>query len=159
MNEYLTLSVTTEDDIEEYLQLLEKFHSKSTVKDSVKFDYDSCKSFLLTCLSNPDIVVLNCKDNNKIIGITAGLLFPLYFNHNYFVVQELWWWLDEDYRGKGAGNILYNALEQWAKDKKANGMFMIALEDDNVEAITKIYKSKGYTGTERTFIKELNNGN
>ena len=156
-NIYVTTAL--HNDIEEYLILLEKFHSKSTIKNNAAFDYDSCKLFLTTCLENSDIVLFVCKDSSKLIGVTAGLLFPLYFNHNYKVTQELWWWVEEEYRGSKAGNLMYNALENWAKEKEANAMFMIALEDQKVDAMVKVYKRKGFVGTERTFIKELSNGN
>jgi hypothetical protein len=158
MNDLIVEKLTNKH-LEEYLALLQKFHTKSTIKEYANFDYESCKKFLITCLDNPDIVILSCKQGNKIVGITGGLLFPLYFNHNYKVVQELWWWVEENQRGTNCGKLLYEALEQWAKDKQANGMFMIALEDNKVESMVKIYKRKGYVGTERTFIKELSNGN
>jgi RimJ/RimL family protein N-acetyltransferase len=147
------------EDLEEYLLLLQKFHLKSTIHSYADFDYSSCKTFLLSCLENPDISVLCYKKDNKVVGIAGGLLFPLYFNHNYKVVQELWWWVEEEYRGSECATEMYKALEQWANDKQANGMFMIALEDSNVEKMVKVYKRKGFVGTERTFIKELNNGN
>jgi GNAT superfamily N-acetyltransferase len=86
-------------------------------------------------------------------------LFPLYFNHNYKVAQELWWWVEEEYRGSSCGKLMYDALENWAKEKKADSMFMIALEDTNVERMARLYKRKGFVGTERTFIKELKHGN
>jgi GNAT superfamily N-acetyltransferase len=145
-------------DIEEYLVISAKFHNNSTIKDYAKFDVESMYTFLLNALSNPDIVIFVCKDNNKLIGITAGLVFPLYFNHNYKVAQELWWWLEPEARGTGAGDLMYKALESWAKEKEANAVFMIALEDKKVETMAKLYKRKGFVGTERTFIKELNNG-
>jgi len=160
MSDNYYICKATEPDVETYLILLEKFHSKSTIKDYAKFDYTSCKSFLLNCLANPDIIVLCCKnEQNKITGIAAGLLFHLYFNHNYKVVQELWWWVEEESRGSFCGKLMYNALEQWATEKQAHGMFMIALEDENVNSMVKVYNRKGFVGTERTFIKELSNGN
>jgi GNAT superfamily N-acetyltransferase len=149
------LTKVTIQDVEEYLVLLKKFHSKSTINNFADFNYDSCKTFLLACLENPDILILCCKNNNKIVGIAGGLLFPLYFNHNYKVVQELWWWVEEEYRGSCCGKIMYAELEKWAKEKQANGMFMIALEDQRIDGMVKLYRRKGFVGTERTFIKEL----
>jgi GNAT superfamily N-acetyltransferase len=155
----IIVNKATVNDIEDYIGMCAKFHSKSTIKDYAVFDVESMQAFLLNALSNPDIAVFVCKDDNKLIGITAGLVFPLYFNHNYKVAQELWWWLEPEARGSGAGDLMYKALESWAKEKEANAMFMIALEDEKVETMAKLYKRKGFVGTERTFIKELNNGN
>jgi GNAT superfamily N-acetyltransferase len=146
-------------DLKEYSRLAETFYQHSTIKDYSSFDLESFTVFLKNCLTNPDIVILACKDNNKIVGITGGLLFPLYFNHNYKVAQELWWWVEEEYRGSSCGKLMYDALENWAKEKQADSMFMIALEDTNVERMARLYKRKGFVGTERTFIKELKHGN
>jgi len=155
----LSVSNFTLSDLDDYLKLMETFHKNSTIKNQVTFDKKSCISLLTNCITNPDTVILCCKDNNKLVGITGGLLFPLYFNQNYKVVQELWWWVEEHKRGSDCGKLLYNALEKWANEKKANAMFMIALEDEKVETMSKVYKRKGFTGIERTFIKELTNGN
>jgi hypothetical protein len=155
----LIVSEFSVNDLNEYLDMLNTFHKNSTIKQQAKFDRQSCSDFLISCSANKDIVILSCKDNDKLIGITGGLLFPLYFNINYKVVQELWWWVEEDKRGSDCGKLLYNALESWAKHKQADAFFMIALEDSKVETMAKVYKRKGFKGMERTFIKELKNGN
>ena len=155
----LIVSEFSIDDLDEYLDMLDTFHKNSTIKEQAPFDRQSCSDFLIGCSTNKDIVILSCKDNGKLIGITGGLLFPLYFNANYKVAQELWWWVEQDKRGSECGKLLYNALESWAKHKQANAFFMIALEDEKVDTMAKVYKRKGFKGMERTFIKELKNGN
>ena len=146
-------------DLDEYLDMSETFHKNSPIKQQAPFNRQNCADFLLSNADNKDIVLLSCKENDKLIGITGGLLFPLYFNLDYKVVQELWWWVEEDKRGSDCGKLLYNALESWAKHKQADAFFMIALEDSRVETMAKVYKRKGFKAMERTFIKELKNGN
>lgn len=155
MNNNIKICTVTSKDFLEYLNLAKKFHEHSPIKEFADFDVESCLLFLKNATENENIIFLACKDNDKIVGITGGLLFPLYFNHNYKVVQEICWWVEPEYRGSKCGSLMYEALENWAKEKQANGMFMIALEDENVETMSKLYTRKGFVGTERTFIKEL----
>jgi len=40
--------------------------------------------------------------------------------------------------------------------KQAAAMFMVALDNDRVETMVKLYGRLGYTPTERAFVKGLN---
>ena len=57
------------------------------------------------------------------------------------------------------GNHLHKMLElfllEWAKEKNAKSLFMIALEDDRAEKMEKVYIRAGFTPLERTFVKEV----
>jgi GNAT superfamily N-acetyltransferase len=144
------------DDLKQYNTLLSKFHANAPISTVIKFDPEGCYSFLLNSLDNSDVCLFVCENESKeIIGVTAAVAYPMYFNPNAFVAQELWWWIEPEHRGSGAGKLLYNSLESWAKDKNLNSLFMIALEDRNIDTMLKIYKQKGYTPLERIFIKEF----
>ena len=120
-----------------------------------EFEEESFKQFLISSIDNPDIVIVLAELNNKIVGITGALVYPLYFSPSTKVSQELWWWLTPEARGSGAGKGMYDYIEKWAKNKQAKAVFMIALEDEKVNKMTKLYHRFGYKGLERTFIKEI----
>ena len=145
----------TEKDIPVYLEYFKLFHQASPIKDSIDLDEDGFVAFLETALYNPNICVFVCTDNDKIIGITAAIIYPMYFNPSALVVQELWWWVHPEARGKGASKLLLNALETWADLKQAKAVFMIALEDEDIGKVSSIYNKNNYKGLERIFIKEL----
>jgi GNAT superfamily N-acetyltransferase len=71
------------------------------------------------------------------------------------VAQELWWWLTPASRGSGAGGKMFKQIEQWAQEKGAKALFMIALEDDRAAKMEKVYARAGFKPLERTFIKEV----
>jgi N-acetylglutamate synthase-like GNAT family acetyltransferase len=71
------------------------------------------------------------------------------------VAQELWWWLTPASRGSGAGGKMFKQIEQWAQEKSAKALFMIALEDDRAAKMEKVYARAGFKPLERTFIKEV----
>lgn len=145
----------TEKDIPVYLEYFKLFHQASPIKDSIDLDEDGFVAFLETALYNPNICVFVCTDNDNIIGITAAIIYPMYFNPSALVAQELWWWVHPEARGKGASKLLLNALETWADLKQAKAVFMIALEDENIGKVSNIYNKNNYKGLERIFIKEL----
>jgi GNAT superfamily N-acetyltransferase len=82
-------------------------------------------------------------------------VYPLYFNPSALAVQELWWWLTPASRGSGAGGQMFKQIEQWAKDKNASALFMIALEDNRAKKMENLYVRAGFKPMERTFIKEV----
>lgn len=71
------------------------------------------------------------------------------------IVQELWWWLTPEARGSGAGQMMFKEIERWAASKNATVMFMIALDDENVDRVSKFYRRAGFRPMERTFAKGL----
>lgn len=144
----------TEKDLDVYFKLLTQFHKASPVRNFAKPDALKTFDFLKSSLEKNDIILLLGELDGEIVGITAGLLYPLYFS-KCMVVQELWWWLTPKARGKGFGKALFEAIQKWAKEKGANALFMIALEDDRSKQMEKIYLKAGFKPMERTFVKEL----
>lgn len=157
MNEFLQVIVrpAITADLDGYVNLAADFHEASPMKGVAKFDPDGIRAFLARLLENDDALVLVAELDAELVGITACLLYPLYFSPGYSVVQELWWWLTPEARGNGVGKKMYEAIELWAKSKNAKAIFMIALEDERAGIMEKIYIQSGFRPLERTFIKEL----
>ena len=144
----------THNDIEPSLALMAEFHAASPMNGVAAFDIEKCRAFLAASLENSDILILLGELEGEIVGITSCLLYPLYFSQAN-VAQELWWWLTPKARGSGIGKMLFQAIESWSKQKGANALFMIALEDERAEAMEKVYFRAGFRPLERTFIKEF----
>lgn len=145
----------TETDLEQYLVLAKDFHDASPMKDIAAFDADGYGKFFLNALNNSDVGIWLAEIDSKIVGITGALVYPLYFSPTHLVAQELWWWLTPTARGSGAGAKMFNQIEQWAKEKNAKSLFMIALEDERADKMEKVYIRAGFTPLERTFVKEV----
>jgi hypothetical protein len=50
---------------------------------------------------------------------------------------------------------MFKQIENWAKERNASALFMIALEDDRAAKMEKLYVRAGFKPMERTFIKEV----
>jgi GNAT superfamily N-acetyltransferase len=69
------------------------------------------------------------------------------------MAQEMWWWLTPSARGTNAGKRMFEQIEAWATEHNVNATFMVALADNRVEKMTKLYERAGYEPMERTFVK------
>jgi GNAT superfamily N-acetyltransferase len=145
----------TPSDLPQYAELAQAFHAASPMHGSIGFDVQGYSDFYLTSLENDNMGVWLAEIDGTIVGICGALAYPLYFNPSAVAVQELWWWLTPAARGSGAGGKMFKQIEQWAKDRSASALFMIALEDNKAKKMENLYIRAGFKPMERTFIKEV----
>jgi GNAT superfamily N-acetyltransferase len=140
-------------DMPSCLDMTARFHAASPISGVAPFDRDGMAVTLRGMTANPRAGIWLALLDSKPVGIAGALLYPLYFNPAYEVAQELFWWLNPDARGSGAGEKLFQTLQTWAKDNGASAVFMIALADDRVDKMDRFYKRAGYQPMERTYMK------
>jgi GNAT superfamily N-acetyltransferase len=145
----------TEADLPKYIVLAESFHVASPMHGVIGFDAAGYSQFYLSSLQNDSVGIWLAEIDAEIVGICGALVYPMYFNPSALVVQELWWWLTPASRGSGAGGQMFKQIEQWAKEKNASALFMIALEDNRAKKMENLYVRAGFRPMERTFIKEV----
>jgi GNAT superfamily N-acetyltransferase len=151
----ITVREATEADLPVYMELSADFHAASPMQKVCEFDPKGFEAFVRLAMQNPDICILLAEVNGEIVGITGGIIYPLYFSPTHKVSQELWWWLTPAARGSGAGNKMFKHLQSWSKERGAKTIFMIALEDEKAQKMEKIYCRSGFEPMERTFMKEI----
>jgi GNAT superfamily N-acetyltransferase len=144
-----------EADLPICVQLSADFHAASPMHRVCAFEPQGYEEFLRGALDNPNICILLAELNGEIVGITAGIIYPLYFSPSHNVSQELLWWLTPAARGSGVGNKMFKHLQLWSKERGAKTMFMIALEDERAEKMEKVYCRAGFEPMERTFMKGI----
>lgn len=86
-------------------------------------------------------------------GMIGGIAYPHFFNNEVLIVQELFFWVDEDQRGNG--RLLLDSFEDWAVGIGAHKVMMIALESQRPQAVGNLYKRRGYTCLEHTYQKVM----
>lgn len=145
----------TESDLPKYIVLAESFHMASPMNGVISFDAVGYGEFFSKSLLNNSVGIWLAEIDNEIVGISGAVIYPMYFNPSALVVQELWWWLTPKSRGSGAGGKMFRQIEEWAKERDASALFMIALEDSRAKKMEKLYLRAGFKPMERTFIKEV----
>jgi GNAT superfamily N-acetyltransferase len=144
-----------EADLPKYIVLAESFHIASPMHGVIDFDPVGYAQFFSTSLKNDSVGIWLAEIDGEIVGISGAVAYPLYFNPSALVVQELWWWLTPKSRGSGAGGKMFKQIEEWAKERNASALFMIALEDSRAKKMENLYVRAGFKPMERTFIKEV----
>lgn len=140
-------------DLPSCLDMTARFHAASPISNVAPFDRDGMAVTLKEMLPNSRAGVWLALQDRTPVGIAGALLYPLYFNPAYEVVQELFWWLNPDARGSGAGEKLFRSVQDWAIDTGAVAVFMVALDDDRVSKMDKFYRRAGFCPMERTYMK------
>ncbi len=92
--------------------------------------------------------VLVAEQSGAIVGM-MGLVAAPHFISGELSAGEVFWWMEPDARG--AGLRLLRAAEQWARDKGANGLQMIAPD----ERVGAVYQRLGYRLIERSYFRRL----
>ena len=152
---FATVRKASKLDLPQYVALAQAFHVASPMHGNIDFDVQGYSDFYLASLENDSMGIWLAEIDGAIVGICGALAYSLYFNPTARVVQELWWWLTPAARGSGAGGKMFKQIEQWAKERNAAALFMIALEDNQAKKMENLYIRAGFKPMERTFIKEV----
>lgn len=141
------------DDIETIARLGHRFYDEAEWADVAEWDHGSIVATLTHLLEDEKGILLVC-ETDRIIGMAGGLVHPLYFNLHHLTGQELFWWVDPEFRGL-IGSRLFDAMEAQAKEKGAQSWAMIALARVKPEAVGRFYRRRGYRASEHSYIKAL----
>jgi len=151
----VTVRSATKDDLPDYIVMGRKFHESCPLHSTVAFDDEGFSEFYLAALENENLQFWIAEQDGQLVGICGAVAYGMYFNPAKTIVQELWWWITPEARGNGVGNLMFDAIENWSKEIGASALFMIALENSDVDQVSRIYARKGFSPMERTFFREV----
>lgn len=142
-----------EADIAEIARLGERFHAQAGWADIFAYSVEDCAKSLAHFLPQPNFICL-VADHGGIVGMTAGVLCPVYFLHDHMSGEELFWWV-ADTAPQMTGLRLLQALEGEAKARGAASFQMKSIARLNGDRMAKLYARRGYRASEHSFIKRL----
>ena len=90
-----------------------------------------------------------------VLGMAGAMAYPCWFNNAHLTAQELFWWVEPEFRGGSMGAALKSGLEDWGCSKGCLTMEMGALEASRPGALARLYKRDGYGPKEAIFCKRL----
>jgi hypothetical protein len=88
-----------------------------------------------------------------IIGTIGGIVFPNYFDPSLVQLTELFWWVEEEHRGKKDSLRLFKLFESEAKMFGATQVIMTTTS--HTPHLKKIFERSGYSEHECSYVKEL----
>jgi len=136
------MKLATDEDIPQLLDILRSFHKETIYFDLVEFDEESLTETCESLIKNGFILM----DDYSAIGI---IIFPLFFNKNYKMAQEVFWYAKPEHRGKGAE--LLEKAEELCKEYQVNCIAMLSLNDK----LDQFYERNDYQLNEKSFLKWL----
>jgi len=103
----------------------------------------------ITHILNQGIFII-AKEEDKVIGGAAAMLLPNLWNSNELIFQEMFWWVEEDYR---TGSIGIRLLLELEKQAPKNATIVISiLPKSNIK--NKTLSKLGYVVRELAYTKE-----
>jgi len=111
---------------------------------------------------NIEEIMTNLLDNENVIciekenkGVILGIIYPLYYNPDVLIAQELGWWVEPEYRNTTLGIKLLKEFEKEAKSRGAKKIIMFYLDAQTPDKINQMLSRMGYEPVEYNMVKEL----
>lgn len=147
------IRAATVRDIQEIATLGELFHGQAGWGDVFAYNVEDCATSLKTFLGLENFICL-VADTGRIVGMAAGVVSPVYFNHGHLSGEELFWWVS-DKAPQMTGLRLLDALEEAARGKGCDSWQMKSIARLGGERMGKVYERRGYRASEHSYIKRL----
>ncbi len=109
-------------------------------------------SFIAQLVAHADSVVIVHQQGDRLVGMIGVSVMPYPYSGEP-IASELFWWLEPEVRGGGAGTALLGQAEQWAHARGATHLLMIAPTQS--PGVDRIYQAMGYTPLETTWQKPM----
>lgn len=123
-------------------------------KQGLPFDEESFQIKISEYITNHNGIVILLKDDDHVAGGIAGFVGEWGFNNSIRFAVELFYWVDEEYRGKNSVKLLM-LYEIYAKSLGAKKSVMISINTDLRNKIKKLYDRMGYNDFEWYSIKSI----
>lgn len=150
----MSIRLATNQDVPRIKELCTRFYENSPYKE-IPMEVEKQGELITHLMSSDDGLILCLWKNDQIIGILAATVTEILFSYAK-IAAEIVWWIEPEHRGSKDSISLVSAFEHWAEEVvRADIIQMVALEDENVETVSRFYKRKGYTPVERGFIKHF----
>ncbi|HDA7473283.1 TPA: GNAT family N-acetyltransferase, partial [Staphylococcus aureus] len=141
-------------DLPEVIEMGREFFDQSgnnfTVFDEASFT--ATVIALMSGVSNGSLLVAESAD--RLVGMTACVVFPFYANMATKIGQEIFWFVKSDHRN-GIGASLLDELEADARRRGADVFMSAAIAGLRDKAIGRVYEKRGYKPAENTYIRRL----
>ena len=138
----------TEEDTGRLVEMGRRFVAETAYRDLIAVQPEKLAGVITTMLANPEAVVL-------VSGLDAtltGMIALLVYDHPYSgerMAFEAVWWVEPEARGDGVR--LLRAAEQWARERGAIAMQMVAPN----ERVGNLYARLGYAPVETSYQRSL----
>lgn len=134
------------------IELGREFWEQTKMSEAVDYDeesvYHMCKA-----ADAQGLFFVAVDDDREVVGFVVGIVTPFHFNSNELSAAELAWYVKPEHRKDGTGKALAEIFVESVRLKGAKFVSMMNIEEIDPEPVARLYKSMGFTPSERTYIK------
>ena len=92
--------------------------------------------------------------DGQVVGGVGMYAYKCFYN-DVLRVQEIFWWVDPEYRNTRDSIKLFNKVEEWAQEIGADEV-MVSSTVLNADKIERFYTKKGFRKMDINYIRSLN---
>lgn len=141
-------------DKEQFLELAQDLFDTTYFSSVAELDREHIANLLDTDLeSDIGAAFVAETEEGDLIGIVAGVKFPLWMSPEHTAGQEIMYYVKPEFRRSKAGKKLFNAFEKWAREVGADYVTVASPSNENEKRLGTMYESKGYSPVERHYTK------
>lgn len=149
------IQLMEERDLETVFDMMKDFHEASSYKTEWPLDEEGLLTFLESALERDDLKLFVAKEeDHDPVGALCIALTPLWFSWNKLGAAEVFWWVEEDSRGKGIGGQLFSHFEKWAADNDVDHIMSSAIGTTE-DHIPKFYQNRGFKQIQANWLKRI----
>lgn len=146
----------TPDDLDALMPMAERFYSSCPWASVYAYSGEKMRAGLAALIENENAGMFVVEqENGALVGACGFYMTPVWLADDFLVAQEVFWWIDPEWRKGGAGLLLWQTAEEWAEEAGAKAIAMIRLEGMADEALHRIYERRGYTPMEHHYVRKL----
>lgn len=146
----ITVRHAVPDDVPGMVQMASRF-IESVYVGKITKNEDSLSELGQRLVSDKsgDSLMTVVEVNGQVVGMLGAHLFTHPMSGER-VASELFWWVDQNARGR-AGIRLFQALEGWAEEKRADVLMLVSPDAE----VARFYKALGFEAVETTYQRRL----
>lgn len=141
------------DDIPGIMALAREMHAETSFR-KLSFSAPKAATEVLSCILNPNMLVLVGEKDGKILGIIAAYLDTPYFSDDLVVYDHIWY-VGKEGRGSMVGPRLLKHVAEWARLCRAKAVFVTLGSDVSQERVGKLVERLGYSRLGGYYRKDI----
>jgi GNAT superfamily N-acetyltransferase len=151
----MNIRFATPEDAIPVAEMVEKFYQMAMAEMLGDYDKLAAANLIAATSVSSDACTIVAEDGDRIIGTMGALSYNHPFKPSVRIAQELFWWVEPEYRKSGIGQKMMDAGEQWAKEIGCSGMVMVTMHGIDHERNGAFYERSGYGPFEHSYLKRF----
>lgn len=151
----MNIRFATPNDAIAVAEMVEKFYQMAMTDMLGPYDKLAAANLIAATSVSSDACTIVAEVDGRIIGTMGALSYNHPFKPSVRIAQELFWWVEPEYRRSGVGKAMLEAGEAWAKEIGCSGMLMITIHGIDHERNGAFYERSGYRPLEHSHLKRL----